>query len=192
MKLACEKKHISSEKMNEMIIEILRVSHSTEKVFLLSPILKNISRSITNAISIFVLGRGINLPVALEAALKIKEVSGIHAEGLPAAEMKHGPIALISETTPVFFIAPLDDNYEKILNNIEEIKSRGGRTIVITTQNNSEIRKITDEVIYVPDAGYLSPICCVIPFQILSYFLALEKGMPVDRPRNLAKTVTVE
>ncbi len=193
LKVAYEKKLLSLEKTNEMIVEILKLSHFIEKLFpLIKPILQDISRSIKDAVSIFVLGRGISYPVALEGALKLKEVSGVHAEGLPAAEMKHGPISLIKEKTPVFFIAPEDETYQKSMNNIEEIKSRGGRTIVITTESNSEMKKIVDEVIYVPDAGYLSPICCIIPFQFLSYFLALEKGMPVDRPRNLAKTVTVE
>ena len=183
---------ISAEKKNEMIVDILKLSFCLEKIFSLASQLKNISRSLKDSHAIFILGRGIHYPVALEAALKLKEVSYVHAEGLSSAEMKHGPIALISETTPVFFIAPMDETYEKTLNNIEEIKARGGKTFVITTENNQDIKQICDNVIFIPDAKKLSPICSVIPFQLLSYFLAIEKNLPVDRPRNLAKTVTVE
>jgi len=189
---AFSRRAISAEKKNEMIVDVLKLSGVSEKIFSLASQLKNISKFLKDSHTIFILGRGINYPVALEAALKLKEVSGVHAEGLSSAEMKHGPIALISETTPVFFIAPMDETYEKTLNNIEEIKARGGKTFVITTENNQDIKQICDNVICIPDSKKLSPICSVIPFQLLSYFLALEKNLPVDRPRNLAKTVTVE
>jgi len=140
------------------------------------------------------LGRGYNFPVALEGALKLKEISYIHAEGYPAAEMKHGPIALIDESMPVVFIALKDDpTYPKILSNIEEVKARKGKVIGIATQGDKEIGKKADHVIYIPETlKYLSPILSVIPLQLLSYYMAVQRGCDVDQPRNLAKSVTVE
>lgn len=140
------------------------------------------------------LGRGYNFPVALEGALKLKEISYIHAEGYPAAEMKHGPIALIDESMPVVFIALKDDpTYPKILSNIEEVKARKGKVIAIATQGDEEISKKADHVIYIPETlKCLSPILSVIPLQLLSYYIAVQRGCDVDQPRNLAKSVTVE
>uniref|UniRef100_A0A7C3J6L0 Glutamine--fructose-6-phosphate aminotransferase [isomerizing] n=1 Tax=candidate division WOR-3 bacterium TaxID=2052148 RepID=A0A7C3J6L0_UNCW3 len=139
------------------------------------------------------LGRGINYPVALEGALKLKEISYIHAEGYPAAEMKHGPIALIDESMPALFIALKDSIYEKIINNIKEIKARKGYVIAIANKGDREIEKIVDDVIYIPDTiEELSPLISVIPLQILAYKTAVKKGLDVDMPRNLAKSVTVE
>lgn len=140
------------------------------------------------------LGRGYNFPVALEGALKLKEISYIHAEGYPAAEMKHGPIALIDESMPVVFIALKDDpTYPKILSNIEEVKARKGKVIGIATQGDKEIGKKADHVIYIPETlKYLSPILSVVPLQLLSYYMAVQRGCDVDQPRNLAKSVTVE
>ncbi len=139
------------------------------------------------------LGRGINYPVALEGALKLKEISYIHAEGYPAAEMKHGPIALIDESMPALFIALKDSIYEKIINNIKEIKARKGYVIAIANKGDREIEKIVDDVIYIPDTiEELSPLLSVIPLQILAYKTAVKKGLDVDMPRNLAKSVTVE
>jgi len=139
------------------------------------------------------LGRGINYPVALEGALKLKEVSYIHAEGLPAAEMKHGPIALIEEGTPVVVIATKDPTYDKVLANIEEVKSRGGKIIAIANEGDETIRQLADDIIELPPTmAILSPILNTIPLQLIAYHAALCKGLDVDKPRNLAKSVTVE
>ncbi|MFH1689030.1 MAG: glutamine--fructose-6-phosphate transaminase (isomerizing) [Candidatus Eisenbacteria bacterium] len=139
------------------------------------------------------LGRGYNFPVALEGALKLKEISYIHAEGYPAAEMKHGPIALIDENMPVVVIAPQDAFYEKILSNMQEVKARGGRIIAVTSQGDDHVEKMADDVIEIPRTlPHLTPILSVIPLQLLAYHIAVERGCHVDQPRNLAKSVTVE
>ncbi len=139
------------------------------------------------------LGRGYNFPVALEGALKLKEISYIHAEGYPAAEMKHGPIALIDESMPVVVIAPQDAFYEKILSNMQEVKARGGRIIAITTQGDDQVEKLADDIIEIPRTlPHLTPILSVVPLQLLAYYIAVERGCHVDQPRNLAKSVTVE
>ncbi|MBN1496969.1 MAG: glutamine--fructose-6-phosphate transaminase (isomerizing) [Spirochaetes bacterium] len=139
------------------------------------------------------LGRGVNFPVALEGALKLKEISYIHAEGYPAAEMKHGPIALIDENMPVVFIAPRDFTYEKIISNMEEVKARGGKIIAIATHGDEEIKRYSDHIIYIPEVRkLLSPLLTVIPLQLLAYHIAVFRGCDVDQPRNLAKSVTVE
>jgi glucosamine--fructose-6-phosphate aminotransferase (isomerizing) len=139
------------------------------------------------------LGRGYNYPVALEGALKLKEISYIHAEGYPAAEMKHGPIALINKDMPVIFIATKDSVYGKILSNIEEVKSRGGRVIAIATEGDEQIAEKVDHVFYIPKTSdALTPILSVIPLQLLAYHMAVMRGCDVDKPRNLAKSVTVE
>jgi glucosamine--fructose-6-phosphate aminotransferase (isomerizing) len=139
------------------------------------------------------LGRGYNFPVALEGALKLKEISYIHAEGYPAAEMKHGPIALIDENMPVVVIAPQDAFYEKILSNMQEVKARGGRIIAITSQGDDQVKKMADDVIEIPRTmRHLTPILSVVPLQLLAYYIAVERGCHVDQPRNLAKSVTVE
>ncbi|NWF90658.1 MAG: glutamine--fructose-6-phosphate transaminase (isomerizing) [Ignavibacteriaceae bacterium] len=139
------------------------------------------------------LGRGFNFPVALEGALKLKEISYIHAEGYPAAEMKHGPIALIDENMPAIFIAPKDSTYDKIISNIQEVKARKGRIIAIASESDSEIDHLVDYTIKIPDTiSMLMPILTVIPLQLLAYHIAVKKGLNVDQPRNLAKSVTVE
>ena len=139
------------------------------------------------------LGRGYNFPVALEGALKLKEISYIHAEGYPAAEMKHGPIALIDESMPVVVIAPQDAFYEKILSNMQEVKARGGRIIAITSQGDDQVEKLAHDVIEIPRTlPHLTPILSVVPLQLLAYYIAVERGCHVDQPRNLAKSVTVE
>lgn len=155
--------------------------------------IKNIVKEFVNARNFLYLGRGINFPVALEGALKLKEISYIHAEGYPAAEMKHGPIALVEENMPVVFVAPNDNTYKKIISNMEEIKSRKGKIIAVINREDKRIRTIADKIIKVPDADdLLSPIINVIPLQLLAYHIADLKGINVDRPRNLAKSVTVE
>ncbi|MCX8014630.1 MAG: SIS domain-containing protein, partial [candidate division WOR-3 bacterium] len=141
------------------------------------------------------LGRGVNFPVALEGALKLKEISYIHAEGYPAAEMKHGPIALIDNNMPVVVIATDTDDliYQKVISNIEEVRARGGNIIAIATEGNEQIKKLAQTVIYVPKTrGYLTPIINVIPLQLLAYHIAVLRGCDVDKPRHLAKSVTVE
>ena len=139
------------------------------------------------------LGRGVNFPIALEGALKLKEISYIHAEGYPAGEMKHGPIALIDENCPSVFIAPNDKSYDKVFSNIQEIKARGGKVISIVTKGDEAISKISDHVIEVDETDeMLTPLLTVIPLQLLSYKIALNMGKDVDKPRNLAKSVTVE
>jgi glucosamine--fructose-6-phosphate aminotransferase (isomerizing) len=139
------------------------------------------------------LGRGYNYPVALEGALKLKEISYIHAEGLPAAEMKHGPIALIHEGMPVVVIATAGSQYDKIINNIQQVRSRGGSVIAIATEGDRDIREHAEHVLYVPDTvEQLQPLLTVIPLQLIAYHAAVLRGCNVDKPRNLAKSVTVE
>jgi glucosamine--fructose-6-phosphate aminotransferase (isomerizing) len=139
------------------------------------------------------LGRGVQFPVALEGALKLKEISYIHAEGYPAAEMKHGPIALIDENMPVVVIATQDKSYEKVVSNIQEVKARKGIVIAIVTEGDIAIKNLADHVIEVPQANEeLLPLLTVVPLQILSYYIAVLRGCNVDQPRNLAKSVTVE
>jgi len=152
-----------------------------------------IARLYSNASNFLYLGRGVNFPVALEGALKLKEISYIHAEGYPAAEMKHGPIALIDDSMPIVFIAPQDKTYDKILSNIEEVKARKGRVIALATQGDERITDLADHVLYVPQAlPFTAPILNVVPLQLLAYYIAVERGCDVDQPRNLAKSVTVE
>ena len=139
------------------------------------------------------LGRGYNFPIALEGALKMKEISYIHAEGYPAAEMKHGPIALIDENMPVVFIAPKDPIYEKVISNIEEVKARKGKIIVIASDGDDTIGNLADQVIYIPNTmNFITPLLTIIPLQLLAYHAAVLRGCDVDQPRNLAKSVTVE
>ena len=139
------------------------------------------------------MGRGFNYPVALEGALKLKEISYIHAEGYPAAEMKHGPIALIDENMPVIFIATKDQTYEKILSNMQEVKARGGKILAIVNARDEQAAKLANWTIEVPETiDALSPIVNVIPLQLLAYYVADAKSIDVDKPRNLAKSVTVE
>jgi glucosamine--fructose-6-phosphate aminotransferase (isomerizing) len=139
------------------------------------------------------LGRHYNFPTALEGALKLKEISYVHAEGYPAAEMKHGPIALVDQKTPSVFVMPHGFIYEKVMSNLEEIKARGGPVIAIAAEGDQRIGEVADDVIYVPPvADYLQPIVSGIPLQLLSYHIAVLRGCDVDKPRNLAKSVTVE
>ena len=154
---------------------------------------REIAREYANAPNFLYLGRGYNYPVALEGALKLKEISYIHAEGYPAAEMKHGPIALIDENMPVVFIAPKDGVYDKIISNIQEVRARQGRVIAIANEGNTSVEDLAEHVIYVPETlSFLSPIIDVLPLQLLSYYIAVERKCNVDQPRNLAKSVTVE
>lgn len=155
--------------------------------------IEKIAKQFKDVNNVLYLGRGYNFPVALEGALKLKEISYIHAEGYPAAEMKHGPIALIDENMPVVFIAPEDFVYEKVLSNIEEVKTRKGKIIAIANKNSNSIERLADHVIYIPRTlPALTPLLTVIPLQLLAYHIAVLRGCNVDQPRNLAKSVTVE
>jgi glucosamine--fructose-6-phosphate aminotransferase (isomerizing) len=152
-----------------------------------------IAEAFRDASNFLYLGRGYNFPVALEGALKLKEISYIHAEGYPAAEMKHGPIALIDENMPVVFIAPHDAVFDKIASNIQEVKARGGKVICITSQDEPVLQGLIDYEIRVPQTvDMLYPILTVVPLQLLAYYVAVKRGLDVDQPRNLAKSVTVE
>ena len=155
--------------------------------------IKDLTERYVNRENWLYLGRGVNYPVALEGALKLKEISYIHAEGLPAAEMKHGPIALIDRGMPVVVVAPQDHTYEKVIANIEEVKGRLGSIIAIATEGDQYLSQIADSVIYVPKTPpILSPLVTTIPLQLMAYYAAIARGHNVDRPRNLAKSVTVE
>jgi glucosamine--fructose-6-phosphate aminotransferase (isomerizing) len=171
------------EKLPNLIQSMLDTAHDIKKIALIY----------SNASNFLYLGRGVQFPVALEGALKLKEISYIHAEGYPAAEMKHGPIALIDENLPVIFIALKDSIYGKIISNMQEVRARGGKIIAIATEGDDLIRDYADHVIYVPQVDrMLSPLLTVVPLQLLSYYIAVERGCNVDQPRNLAKSVTVE
>ena len=155
--------------------------------------LDNLANLFYKSSNFLYLGRGINYPIALEGALKLKEISYIHAEGYPAGEMKHGPIALIDDTLPVVILAPEDGLYEKVMSNMEEVKSRGGIVIAIANEGDQNIKKKADHVFYVPrTTNELTPILFTIPIQLLAYYIAVKRGCDVDKPRNLAKSVTVE
>ncbi|HFX17791.1 MAG TPA: SIS domain-containing protein, partial [Flavobacteriales bacterium] len=155
--------------------------------------IQQIAHHYKDATNALYLGRGFNFPVALEGALKLKEISYIHAEGYPAAEMKHGPIALIDENMPVFVIATKKSQYEKIVSNIQEIKSRKGKIIAIVTEGDTQVKNLADHVIEIPETvGPFTPLLATIPLQLLSYYIAVYRGCNVDQPRNLAKSVTVE
>lgn len=172
---------------------ILRIPNMVEHVLKLNDKIERLSLIYTYARNFLYLGRGYNYPVALEGALKLKEISYIHAEGYPAAEMKHGPIALIDAEMPSVIVAPQDHLYDKIVSNVQQVKARGGNIIAIVTEGENVIRNIADHVLEIPEVPEcLSPIVTSIPLQLLSYYIAINKGKDVDMPRNLAKSVTVE
>lgn len=184
---------LNDEQVAETGKYILKVPGLVEKVLKLSPTIERLSAIYTYARNFLYLGRGYSYPTALEGALKLKEISYIHAEGYPAAEMKHGPIALIDAEMPSVIVAPYDHLYEKIVSNVQQVKARGGSIIAIVTEGDSQIAKIADHVLEVPAVPEcLSPLVTSIPMQLLSYYIAINKGKDVDMPRNLAKSVTVE
>lgn len=191
--VAKRKGTITEETYRQLLIELETIPAKVEKVFENAAKIKEIAFIFTYARNFIYLGRGLNFPVALEGALKLKEISYIHAEGYPAAEMKHGPIALIDEDMPVVFLATKDSSYEKIVSNIQEVKARKGRVIAIVTEGDTLIPGMVDFVIEVPNTHeILTPLVSVIPLQLLSYYIAVMRGRNVDQPRNLAKSVTVE
>ncbi|GLU55860.1 glutamine--fructose-6-phosphate transaminase (isomerizing) [Dyadobacter frigoris] len=191
--VAKRKGTISEETYQQLLNELEGIPAKVEKVFENAAKIKEIAFIFTYVRNFIYLGRGLNFPVALEGALKLKEISYIHAEGYPAAEMKHGPIALIDEDMPVVFLATKDGSYEKIVSNIQEVKARKGRVIAIVTEGDTLIPGMVDFVIEVPEVHeILTPLVSVIPLQLLSYYIAVMRGRNVDQPRNLAKSVTVE
>jgi len=187
------RRHISSDEANKYIEELSEIPERVSRVLEQSEDIKKIASANIERENWLFLGRGFNYPVALEGALKLKEISYIHAEGLPAAEMKHGPIALIGTGMPAVFIATAGPQYDKIMGNINEVRSRGGKTIVVATEGDENIKEYADHLITVPDVPEpLQPILTVVPLQLLAYHAAVLRGHDVDKPRNLAKSVTVE
>ncbi len=193
LKLAKEKGHISTASYNLYLSELAMIPKKMLKTLEADLYIQQIAHYYKDAANFLYLGRGFNFPVALEGALKLKEISYIHAEGYPAAEMKHGPIALIDENMPVVVVATKKGQYEKIISNIQEIKSRKGRIIAIVTEGDTQVKSIADHVIEIPETlEAFSPLLATIPLQLLSYYIAVYRGCDVDQPRNLAKSVTVE
>ena len=184
---------ISDTKLHELMVELSQIPAKVEKALKLDAEIQAIAEEFKDVHNFLYLGRGYNFPVALEGALKLKEISYIHAEGYPAAEMKHGPIALIDENMPVVVIATRDSSYEKVVSNIQEVKARKGRIIAVVTEGDTVIPAMAEFVIEVPHTSeVLTPLVSVIPLQLLSYHIAVMRGCNVDQPRNLAKSVTVE
>ncbi len=193
MIVAYRKGTISETRYHELLVELETIPSKVEKALKLAGAAEKIAAHFKDARNFLYLGRGYNFPVALEGALKLKEISYIHAEGYPAAEMKHGPIALIDEEMPVVFIATRDSSYDKIVSNIQEVKARKGKVIAVVTEGDVLIPQIADYVLEVPITNdALMPLVSVIPLQLLSYYIADMRGCNVDQPRNLAKSVTVE
>jgi glucosamine--fructose-6-phosphate aminotransferase (isomerizing) len=191
--VANKKGSITEQKYHELLVEMENLPSKVEKTLKLNAQLQLIADEFKDVHNFIYLGRGYNFPVALEGALKLKEISYIHAEGYPAAEMKHGPIALIDEEMPVVFIATRDSSYEKVVSNIQEVKARKGRVISIVTEGDVLIPKMSDHVIEVPSTlDPLTPLISAVPLQLLAYHIAVMRGCNVDQPRNLAKSVTVE
>ena len=193
LKIAKARQTISNDRFLHLMQELNAVPGKVETVLSNTDNIQAIAQKHAMASSFLYLGRGYNFPIALEGALKLKEISYIHAEGYPAAEMKHGPIALIDENMPIVVIATKKGHYEKVVSNIQEIKSRKGKIIGIVTEGDVDVRQLADHVIEVPETlESLSPLLTTIPLQLLSYHIAVLLGKNVDQPRNLAKSVTVE
>ena len=183
----------STTEYRALLRELNNIPKKIEKVLESKELIEEISGLYKDATNFLYLGRGVNFPIALEGALKLKEISYIHAEGYPAAEMKHGPIALIDENMPVVVVAPNNGHYEKLVSNVQEVKAREGKVIAIVTAGDKELVNSADHVIEIPETlEALTPLLTVIPLQLLSYYIAVMRGCDVDRPRNLAKSVTVE
>ncbi len=186
-------KTMSAEEGRRIIKEMKALPQKVEQALQSDPIIQEIARAFKDKRNFLYLGRGYNYPVALEGALKLKEISYIHAEGYPAAEMKHGPIALIDEDMPVVVIATRDSTYDKIVSNIQEVKARRGRVIAVVSEGDDQLNDLVDYTIPIPTTlNFLQPIVSIIPLQLLAYHIAVLRGCNVDQPRNLAKSVTVE
>ncbi len=187
------RRHLSAERTADLLAQLDAIPAKIERVLAMADAIRDLTERYVERHNWLYLGRGVNYPVALEGALKLKEISYIHAEGLPAAEMKHGPIALIDRGMPVVVVAPHDHTYDKVVANIEEVKGRDGSIIAIATEGDRHLAELADAIIYVPKTHpLLSPLVTSIPLQLLAYYAALARGHNVDRPRNLAKSVTVE
>jgi glucosamine--fructose-6-phosphate aminotransferase (isomerizing) len=193
LKIALEKKSIDEKRYLHLLNELQDLPGKITTMLKEKDTIRKVANKYKDATDALYLGRGYNFPVALEGALKLKEISYIHAEGYPAAEMKHGPIALVQETLPVVFVATKDSYHEKIVSNIQEIKARKGKVIAVITEGDETITKMADDVIKVPEADEIvAPVLSTIPMQLLAYYIGVAKGYDVDKPRNLAKSVTVE
>lgn len=193
LKIAKEKNTITQDRFVHLMEELNVVPDKVAKILSAAEEVKAVALKHAVASSFLFLGRGYNFPVALEGALKLKEISYIHAEGYPAAEMKHGPIALVDENLPVLFVATKDAYHEKVISNMQEINARKGKLIAVVTEGDKSVASLTGDLIYVPEADeVIAPILNVIPLQLLSYYIGVGRGLDVDRPRNLAKSVTVE
>lgn len=193
LRLAKAKGSLSNSDYQRYLLELELIPEKVEEALLTNDISKKIAEIYKDASNCLYLGRGYNFPVALEGALKLKEISYIHAEGYPAAEMKHGPIALIDEHMPVIVIAPNKGHYDKVVSNIQEIKSRSGKIIAVVTKGDTQVKALADHVIEIPETNEpFTPLLTTIPLQLLSYHIAVLRGCNVDQPRNLAKSVTVE
>ena len=193
LQIARYKGTITDSRFHQLIAELEAIPAKVEKVLSTNELIKTLAVKFKDVRNVLYLGRGYGFPVALEGALKLKEISYIHAEGYPAAEMKHGPIALIDENMPVVVIANKNETYEKVVSNIQEVKARKGKIIAIVTEGDTIVKKMADFVIEIPDADdLLMPLIAVVPLQLLSYHIAVLRGCNVDQPRNLAKSVTVE
>jgi len=184
---------LEAEEGRRLVAQLVRLPELVERTLAVEPQVRVLAERYADARNALYLGRGVTFPVALEGALKLKEISYIHAEGYPAAEMKHGPIALIDENMPVVCLAPKDPVYPKVVSNMQEVKARGGRIIAITSEGNGDLSNLADHQVAVPASPpLLAPVLTVIPLQLLAYHIAVLRGCDVDRPRNLAKSVTVE
>jgi len=193
LKIGYAKGTITQSRYLQLMLDLETVPEKVQAILEDTSTIQRIAKKYKDATDFLFLGRGYNFPVALEGALKLKEISYIHAEGYPAAEMKHGPIALVDEKLPVVFVATKDSYYEKIVSNVQEIKARKGMVIAVATEGDDIIPGMADDVMLVPDADeIIAPLLSVIPLQLLSYYVGLAKGLDVDKPRNLAKSVTVE
>lgn len=193
LKIAKEKGTIDKTRYSKLLVEMQELPEKVEAILKNGTLLKSIGEKYKNSANALYLGRGYNFPIALEGALKLKEISYIHAEGYPAAEMKHGPIALVDDNLPVIFVATKDEYHAKIVSNIQEIKARKGKVIAIITEGDEIIPSMADDTFSVPPSDEIvAPVLSVIPLQLLSYYIGVAKGCDVDKPRNLAKSVTVE
>jgi glucosamine--fructose-6-phosphate aminotransferase (isomerizing) len=184
---------LTPTRFSRLLVELNSIPEKVELLLQQDDAIRNIAGKFQHSENALYLGRGVNFPVALEGALKLKEISYIHAEGYPSAEMKHGPIALIDEEMPVFFVATADEVYEKIVSNIQEVKARGGRLVALVSSGNDDLKSLAEFVIEIPKCDQaLAPLLTTIPLQLLSYHIAVLRECNVDQPRNLAKSVTVE
>jgi glucosamine--fructose-6-phosphate aminotransferase (isomerizing) len=193
LKIARKRATIEEERYQHLLKEIHAIPEKVIKLLESIDHIKEIAEKYKNARDFLYLGRGYNFPVALEGALKLKEISYIHAEGYPAAEMKHGPIALVDESLPVVFVATKDAHHHKVVSNMQEIKARKGKLLAVVTEGDETTIDLCDDVFVVPEADEIvAPMLNVIPLQLLAYYIGISKNYDVDKPRNLAKSVTVE